>query len=92
AAWVHKAGSIETATGRLQGFEKAIDPHEHAKPEAQIALDLASARSGKPAASFCACATRTEMSKVAGLECMANALHAPDKSETVESDMQLVEL
>jgi hypothetical protein len=32
------------------------------------------------------------MSKVAGLDCMANALHAPEKSETVESDMQLVEL
>jgi hypothetical protein len=32
------------------------------------------------------------MAKLAGLECMANAVHAPEKSGTVESDMQLVEL
>jgi len=32
------------------------------------------------------------MAKVAGLDCMANALHAPEQSETVESDMQMVEL
>ena len=53
---------------------------------------LAAARAGKPAAGYCACSTRTEMSKVTGLDCMANALHAPEKAETVESDMQLVEL
>jgi hypothetical protein len=32
------------------------------------------------------------MSKVAGLDSMSNALHAPEHSETVESDMQMVEL
>ena len=92
AAWVEKAGSFENATGRLQSFEKAIDPLEHAKSESQIALDLAAARAGKPSAAYCACTTRTEMSKVAGLDCMANALHAPENAETVDSDMQFVEL
>ncbi|MEY3027425.1 MAG: putative NADH-quinone oxidoreductase subunit [Planctomycetota bacterium] len=92
AAWVEKAGSFENATGRLQGFEQAITPVEHAKAEAQIALDLAAARAGSQAAHFCADGTRSEMAKLAGLECMANAMHAPEKSGTVESDMQLVEL
>jgi NADH-quinone oxidoreductase subunit G len=92
AAWVEKAGSFENATGRLQGFEQAITPVEHAKAEAQIALDLDAARAGSQAAHFCADGTRSEMAKLAGLECMANAMHAPEKSGTVESDMQLVEL
>jgi len=92
AAWVEKAGSFENATGRLQSFEKAIDPLEHAKCESQIALDLAATRAGKPAAGYCATGTRAEMAKVSGLDCMANALHAPEQAETVESDMQLVEL
>ena len=92
AAWVEKAGSFENATGRLQSFEKAIDPLEHAKCESQIALDLVATRAGKPAAGYCATGTRAEMAKVSGLDCMANALHAPEQAETVESDMQLVEL
>lgn len=92
AVWIEKSGSFENASSRLQAFEKAIDPIEHAKSEAQIALDLLGARIGKPAADYCPATTRSEMSKVAGLDSMSNALHAPEHSETVESDMQMVEL
>ncbi len=92
AAWVEKAGSFENATGRLQGFEQAIEPTEFAKSESQIALDLAAARAGRIAAGYCAASTRAEMAKVAGLECMANAVHAPEHTATVESDMVMVEL
>ena len=92
AVWLEKAGSFENATGRMQSFEQAIDPLEHAKSESQIALDLAATRAGKPAAGYCASGTRADMAKVSGLDCMANAVHAPAHAETVESDMQLVEL
>ncbi|MEY3143412.1 MAG: putative NADH-quinone oxidoreductase subunit [Planctomycetota bacterium] len=92
AVWVEKAGSFENATNRLQGFEQAIDPVEFAKSEAQIALDLAGAHAGKPAAHYDAAATRAEMAKIAGLESMTSAHHAPESSATVESDMVLVEI
>jgi NADH-quinone oxidoreductase subunit G len=92
AAWVEKAGSFESAANRLQGFEQAIEPVEFAKSEAQIALELAGARAGKPAANYDAAATRVEMAKVAGLESMTNAHHAPESSASAESDMVLVEI
>jgi len=92
AVWVEKAGSFENATGRLQSFEQAIEPVEHARSEAQIAVDLMAYRAGKPSAGYRAAATRAEMARVAGLECMATAVHAPEKAETVESDMVMVEI
>ena len=92
ATWVEKAGSFENAAGRLQGFEKAIDPIEFARPEAQIALDLAAFRAGAPAAGYVAATTRAEMAKMAGLECMSASLFLPERAATVESDMVLVEL
>ena len=92
AAWVEKAGSFENATGRLQSFEQAIEPVEFAKSESQIALDLAAARAGRVAPGYDAASTRAEMAKLAGLECMANAVHAPEHTATVESDMVMVEL
>jgi predicted molibdopterin-dependent oxidoreductase YjgC len=67
AVWVEKAGSFENATNRLQGFEQAIEPAEYAKSEAQIALHLAAAHAGKPAANYDAASTRAEMAKVAAL-------------------------
>ena len=92
AAWVEKAGSFENATGRLQSFEQAIEPVEFAKSESQIALDFAAARAGRVAPGYDAASTRAEMAKLAGLECMANAVHAPEHTATVESDMVMVEL
>jgi len=92
AVWLEKAGSFENATGRLQGFEQAIEPVEFARSESQIALELMAARAGKPAPGFDAAATRAEMAKVAGLDCMASAHHAPEQSETAESDMVMVEI
>ena len=41
ATWVEKAGTFENAEGRLQAFEAAIPPVDGARPEGQIALDLA---------------------------------------------------
>jgi NADH-quinone oxidoreductase subunit G len=92
ASWVEKEGSFESATNRLQGFEQAIEPVEFVKSESQIALDLTAARAGKPAAGYSAAATRAEMAKIAGLESMTSAHHAPEASATVESDMVLVEI
>ncbi|MEY3022455.1 MAG: NADH-quinone oxidoreductase chain 3, partial [Planctomycetota bacterium] len=92
AVWLEKAGTFENAAGRLQGFEKAIDPVEWAKSESQIALDLAAARAGRAPLGYSSDATRAEMAKVAGLEPMTAAHHAPVHRETVDSDMVLVEL
>ena len=92
ATWLEKAGSFENAKSRLQSFEQAIDTVEYARSESQIALDLAAARAGKITTNYCANATRTEMAKVATLDCMAHALHAPEQTETVESDMAMSQL
>jgi anaerobic selenocysteine-containing dehydrogenase len=92
ATWVEKAGSFESATNRLQGFEQAIEPVEFAKSEAQIAIELAAARTGTATARYDAAATRAEMAKVAGLESLTSAHHAPEASAAVESDMVLVEI
>ncbi len=96
AVWVEKAGSFENANGRLQSFERAIEPLEHARSESQIALDLlalhTALHTGKHTAIACASTTRADMARIAGLEGMSNALYTPEQVETVESDMQFVEL
>ena len=40
ATWIEKAGTFENVNNRLQAFERAIDPIDYGKSEAQIALDL----------------------------------------------------
>lgn len=43
ATWAEKSGTFENAAGRLQTFQQAINPPGRARPEGQIALDLAAA-------------------------------------------------
>ena len=73
-------------------FHRAIEPIDFVKSELQVGADLLAGFQGRPARAANAGTVRAEMAKVGGLDCMANALHAPEQAETVESDMQLVEL
>lgn len=43
ATWAEKSGTFENANGRLQTFQQAITPPHLARPEGQIAFDLAAA-------------------------------------------------
>jgi NADH-quinone oxidoreductase subunit G len=92
ATWVEKAGSFENAKGRLQAFDRAIDPVEFAKSECQIALDLKAARAGANAATYNAQSVRSEMARHAGLERFATELHVPASHAKVAGDMVLVEI
>jgi NADH-quinone oxidoreductase subunit G len=46
ATWAEKAGTFENGRGLLQAFEAAIPVIEHAKPEGQIAIEMAAALRG----------------------------------------------
>jgi NADH-quinone oxidoreductase subunit G len=92
ATWVEKAGTFENAKGRLQGFDRAIEPIDFCKSESQIALDLRASLSGGVAAAFDAAAVRAEMARIPGLECFATAHHPAPAKPAVKSDMTLIEL
>jgi NADH-quinone oxidoreductase subunit G len=92
AVWLEKSGSFENAKGRLQGFDRAVQPTDFAKGECQIALDLLAGRDGMRAAAFDAAAVRAEMARVSGLERFATEHHATPAKAAAESDMVLVEL
>jgi NADH-quinone oxidoreductase subunit G len=92
ASWVEKTGTFESATGRLQAFERAIEPLDYAKSEAQIALDLIAAQSDQRPEVYNAANTRREMAEVNGLAEFTSEVHLPAAAEPVESDMETVEL
>jgi anaerobic selenocysteine-containing dehydrogenase len=92
ATWVEKAGTFENVNGRLQGFDRAIEPIDFCKSESQIALDLRASLSGGVAAAFDPDAVRAEMACVPGLECFATAHHPAPAKPVVKSDMTLIEL
>ena len=92
AVWLEKSGSFENAKGRLQGFDRAVQPTDFAKGECQIALDLLAGRDGMRAAAFDAAAVRAEMARTPGLERFATEHHATPAKAAAESDMVLVEL
>jgi len=92
ATWLEKSGSFESATGRLQSFDQAIEPIEFARSEAQIGMDLAALRASVPAQKFNADGVRKELAKYAGLDAFSTALHQPPPRAAVDSDMVLVEL
>ena len=92
AVWLEKSGSFENAKGRLQGFDRAVQPTDFAKGECQIALDLLAGRDGMRAAAFDGVAVRAEMARVPGLERFATEHHATPAKAAAESDMVLVEL
>ena len=60
--WVEKAGSFQNATDRVQAFERAIQPIDFCKSEAQIALDLTAELEGRAATKYDAERTRAEIS------------------------------
>jgi len=90
--WLEKDGCFENRAGRLQAFPAAIAPRDFARAEAQVAIELLAEWKGTVGHRFDAAATRAEMAKVAGLEGLASALLPEVHAETVESDMQFVEL
>ncbi|MCH2135267.1 MAG: molybdopterin-dependent oxidoreductase [Phycisphaerales bacterium] len=92
ATWVEKEGTFENADGRLQSFDRAIDPLHFVKSEAQIAIDLQADLEGCTSPLFNALATRQTMAE-AGLTAMMDDVFTPQvQTETLQSDMDLVEL
>jgi len=92
ATWIEKAGTFESATGRIQAFERAIAPIDFCKSEAQIALDLTAARAGTEPQVYNPVHTRRRMAEIHGLDEFVNDVHMPAKHAKVEGDMAVVEL
>lgn len=92
ATWAEKSGTFENANNRLQAFERAIEPIDYCKSESQIALDLDAHRLGVPPQRYNAANTRQQMAQRHGLDAFVTDVHLPAGQETVESDMQMVEL
>lgn len=90
AAWVEKEGCFENATGRIQAFERAIEPPDFARAEAQIGLDLLAHLRAAIPASYSAEATRREMT-AAGVAGLA-VVHETPKPVRPEPDMVYIEL
>jgi len=92
ATWAEKTGTFENVNNRLQAFDRAIKPIDYCKSEAQIALDLEADRTGEAPAVYDAKQTRRTMADVHALSEFVNDVHLPPEAQTVESDMELVEL
>lgn len=92
ATWAEKAGVFENATNRLQAFERAIEPIDYVKTEAQIALDLIAARGGDRPAAFNAAMVRKQMALAHDLQEFLQSVHHAPVIEEIEPDMELVEL
>ena len=92
ATWTEKSGTFENVNNRLQAFERAIEPIDYCKTEAQIALDLAAGQTGDTPGIYNPAATRQQMAEVHGLKEFLTDVHMPAVAAMVESDMQLVEL
>ena len=92
ATWIEKAGTFENAKGRLQSFERAIQPIDFAKCEGQIALDLATRLSGGKTTIYHADQVRSEMALVSGLAMFADQVHHPPAALSRESDMVTIDL
>jgi NADH-quinone oxidoreductase subunit G len=92
ATWMEKAGTFENARHRLQAFERAIEPIDFARAEAQSGMDLLAGHEGRRAAGFDAAAARAAMAAVPGLERFASEVHVPDLSFQQTADMQFAEI
>ena len=92
ATWLEKSGTFENVDGRLQAFERAIEPVHFCKSEAQLALDLQADLEGCASPVFNALATRQTMAD-AGLGAMLSEVHLPQVVvEKLTSDMAFVKL
>jgi NADH-quinone oxidoreductase subunit G len=92
ATWAEKAGTFENAKGRLQAFDRAIDPIDYAKSEAQIALDLTAMGTGTAPAVYNAALTRQRMAAERGLAAFVGDVHLPAARGRALPDVALVEL
>jgi NADH-quinone oxidoreductase subunit G len=92
ATWVEKSGTFENVDGRLQAFERAIDPIDYCKSEAQVAMDVLALHDGVQSDWFNAAMTRQAMSVESGLKMFLEEVHMPEAETTVESDMEVIEL
>jgi anaerobic selenocysteine-containing dehydrogenase len=93
ATWAEKAGVFENANNRLQAFERAIEPIDFTKSEAQIALDLTALAAGDESPGvFNAAQVRRSMADAHGMSEFVEKIHYPAAEHEAESDMQLVEL
>ncbi|MDP7030307.1 MAG: molybdopterin-dependent oxidoreductase [Phycisphaerales bacterium] len=92
ATWMEKAGTFESASGRLQTFQRAIAPKHWSKAEAQIAIDLLARLRGESPCPYCDQAARTSMADH-GLTSMSQDVHQPPACDVqAESDMHLIVL
>lgn len=92
ATWTETAGTFENANNRLQAFERAINPIDYCKTEAQLALDLLAEMEGTAPTAFNAASTRRQMADVHGMTEFVTEVHLPEQHREVEPDMQVVEL
>ncbi|TVQ53757.1 MAG: NADH:ubiquinone oxidoreductase [Phycisphaerales bacterium] len=92
ATWAEKAGTFENANNRLQAFERAINPIDYCKSEAQLALDLMADFAGGSAEGYNAANVRSQMAHEHDLGEFISEVHMPKGAEEIESDMQMVEL
>ena len=92
ATWMEKSGTFENVDGRLQAFERAIDPVDYCKSEAQVALDLVARIDGSKPEWFNAVMTRQQMATEPALKMFLDKVHHPEVTAPVESDMEMVEL
>ena len=92
ATWVEKAGSFQNAADRVQAFERAIQPLDYCKSEAQIAIDLAAQHEGRPSRKYDAEQARAEITAMPGLEGFRSEVARPEAKASIESDMVMVDL
>ena len=92
ATWIEKAGTFENASNRLQAFDRAIEPIDFCKSEAQIAIDLLARIRGEAPAAFNPAMTRQAMAGELGLREFLDVATPSATRVHIEPDMQLVEL
>ena len=92
ATWAEKAGTFENVDNRLQAFDRAIDPIDYCKSEAQLAMDIIAFRDGDAPQVYNPAQTRQQMAAAPGLEAFTAEVAMPEAVEAIESDMQMVEL
>jgi NADH-quinone oxidoreductase subunit G len=92
ATWVEKAGSFQSASDRVQAFERAIQPIDYCKSESQTAIDLLAELEGRPSVKFDAEQTRAEISALPSLAGFRGEVARPEAKVSIESDMVTVDL
>ena len=92
ATWMEKAGSFQSASDRVQAFERAIQPIDYCKSESQISIDLVAELEGRPSVKYDAEQTRAEISALPSLAGFRGEVARPEAKVSIESDMVTVDL